>query len=582
MGLTWLTHPVLWHSSRESGGPKEMLTDAENKLIRSKWHDWYQADWDYGQTTLAFFCTGIAIMLLFQLVSKLRARSQRRSTSTGLPSGVDRIVAACRYAAARQFRVRKFDWYSPPLGVVVALCGILTYLMALLLSARPYYWPNDNMGDSPPIATRAGWMSIAVMPFMIVFATKVNWIGILAGTSHEKLQTYHRWTAFFMWITSLVHTFPYIINLTRMGMMQEEYETSSFYWTGIAALIPQTYLVGLSWGIFRNRYYEIFKKLHFIASGIFMAALFIHVDFTLTSWDYFWATLGLYSTSWLIRVLRTHYYSGIGLPAIVETLPDNMLKVSVQIPDRLKWTPGQNVFIRFLGLGPHFFSSHPFTVASIPTEDRRSLDLVLRVKGGITRRLANIAEGKTAKSMRVFVDGPYGGLAFSLRDFDAVYLIAGGSGASFTVPLLLDLIQGYKAGMVCKRIVYIVAVKTTEGMAWMDGDLAVAQQALGDEILDVQIYVTSDGDSNVGEEDANSRSVSEKEGASTHRLGRPNLPLMIFEACKVNNGRVAFAACGPDSLLYDVRNAVADRQLAIADGFGRCKDVYLHTESFGW
>ncbi len=44
--------------------------------------------------------------------------------------------------------------------------------------------------------------------------------------------------------------------------------------------------------------------------------------------------------------------------------------------------------------------------------------------------------------------------------------------------------------MVCKRIVYIVAVTNTEGMAWMNDDLAAAQQVLGDEILEVQIYVT--------------------------------------------------------------------------------------------
>ena len=33
--------------------------------------------------------------------------------------------------------------------------------------------------------------------------------------------------------------------------------------------------------------------------------------------------------------------------------------------------------------------------------------------------------------------------------------------------------------------------------------------------------------------------------------------------------------------MYDVRNAVADCQLAIADGFGTARDIYLHTENFG-
>ena len=73
------------------------------------------------------------------------------------------------------------------------------------------------MGHSPPIATRTGWISIAILPFLMyvpsllsvstpnclsrldsVFATKVNLIGMFTGFSHYKLQVYHRWTAWVM------------------------------------------------------------------------------------------------------------------------------------------------------------------------------------------------------------------------------------------------------------------------------------------------------------------------------------------------------------------------------------------------
>ncbi|KAJ7245315.1 hypothetical protein C8J57DRAFT_761503 [Mycena rebaudengoi] len=132
------------------------------------------------------------------------------------------------------------------------------------------------MGHSPPIATRAGWITIAIMPFMIASGTKVNFVGMFTGTSHKKLQVFHRWSAVLMCtpssfellgclpmrgpdITSLVHTFPFIINDIRMGSMEASYATSPWYWTGVAALIPQTYLVSLSWGIFHGPYYETFK-----------------------------------------------------------------------------------------------------------------------------------------------------------------------------------------------------------------------------------------------------------------------------------------------------------------------------------
>jgi hypothetical protein len=38
---------------------------------------------------------------------------------------------------------------------------------ALMLSKLPYYWPNEAMGHSQPIATRSGWIAIAIMPFMM-------------------------------------------------------------------------------------------------------------------------------------------------------------------------------------------------------------------------------------------------------------------------------------------------------------------------------------------------------------------------------------------------------------------------------
>ena len=179
-----------------------------------------------------------------------------------------------------------------------------------------------------------------------------------------------------------------------------------------------------------------------------MAALFIHVNFRLSSWsvgsrslkdisvisfslnrDYFWATLALYALSWLIRVIRTHLYSGLGLEATIQTLPDRLVKVSIQTPKKLKWTPGQHVFVRFVSQGVHAFSSHPFTIASLPKDNTESeMTLIFRVHGGITRSLAERVQEKTGVKARVLVDGPYGGIPLSLRQFDRVYLFAGGSG----------------------------------------------------------------------------------------------------------------------------------------------------------
>lgn len=71
---------------------------------------------------------------------------------------------------------------------------------------QQYYWPSSDYGHSPPLATRAGWMSLAILPFQVLLATKWNFITILTGVSHEHLQPLHRWSGWLMYLLALIHT----------------------------------------------------------------------------------------------------------------------------------------------------------------------------------------------------------------------------------------------------------------------------------------------------------------------------------------------------------------------------------------
>jgi ferric-chelate reductase len=42
----------------------------------------------------------------------------------------------------------------------------------MTLGPKPYYWANTkdgkvSYGNSPPLATRAGWMALALLPFVL-------------------------------------------------------------------------------------------------------------------------------------------------------------------------------------------------------------------------------------------------------------------------------------------------------------------------------------------------------------------------------------------------------------------------------
>lgn len=49
-----------------------------------------------------------------------------------------------------------------------------------------------------------------------------------------------------MFVLALIHTFPFIVHHIWKGDMEAEWDTSVVYWTGVVALIFQTYLTVMS------------------------------------------------------------------------------------------------------------------------------------------------------------------------------------------------------------------------------------------------------------------------------------------------------------------------------------------------
>lgn len=124
------------------------------------------------------------------------------------------------------------------------------------------------------------------------------------------------------------------------------------------------------------------------------------------------------------------------------------------VPVNFLWKPGQHIFIRFLTLGLHSLTSHPFTICSLPpprsNQHSHPQDLpkpaelvfYIRPRGGFTKRLALIAAKSPNASLRVLLNGPYGGLPNgAMAKFCKVLLIAGGSGAGFLLPLMEDTVR---------------------------------------------------------------------------------------------------------------------------------------------
>lgn len=351
--------------------------------------------------------------------------------------------------------------------------------------------------------------------------------------------------------------------------------------------------------------------------------------------DYFIAAGSLYFATFFYSVGRTFFNTGIHY-AHIEPADANTGHglVRISVLTAMRWKPGQHIFIRFMTAGVHAVTIHPFSICSLADRDGKASEMVfyIRPKSGFTARLARKAASGSSNPIPILLDGPYGGLPTgALTGYEQVLLIAGGSGAGFLLPLLEDLVRCTCNVPDSQRttVLVVLAVRRTEEAKWFK--TAVGAMLHGDTCtcnIHMSVYITGDAKTSlpVDEEKAEHftkaallaaapataiapevvdpekpaaapnkdnkepsiSAASSKDTLSIPRrgppvitsysnAGRPNLPHTVATSVADHNS-VAIAACGPNSMLLDVRNAAAAAQF----GAGKGKDVYLHTESFSW
>ena len=84
------------------------------------------------------------------------------------------------------------------------------------------------------------------------------------------------------------------------------------------------------------------------------------------------------------------------------------------------------------------FETHPFTIIRATP---LSLDMVVAAHDGFTNDLHSYAVKHPGAILRASIDGPYGQLPNFSKVVDKVILVAGGSGATFTFGVALDMIK---------------------------------------------------------------------------------------------------------------------------------------------
>ncbi|KAF9737920.1 hypothetical protein PMIN06_009091 [Paraphaeosphaeria minitans] len=437
-------------------------------------------------------------------------KSQSSVSSLGF---INKSVAFFRfifYRQIREIRIRK-GWRPlvfPSLAACVIVVGALALGICYTFIPQPLFWKSIAYG-SPPVAIRSGMMAVALIPWIVGLSMKANIITLITGIGHERLNVLHRWTAYLCLVLSIIHTVPFYITPIWEAAARTSFESffkqDGFYpyGTGIAALVPLCFLCVHSLEPLRDWMYELFVSLHVPAAIIFLGMLFWHCHNYLTSWNYLFATLGVWVISYFMRFFYLNWANPfkmswlIGDEAAVTLMPENAIKVT--IPTQVKWRPGQYIYLRMPGIS--VFENHPFTIASLcdddfPSEygeDYRDMVLVFRPFGGFTNKVLRSAlEHGPWHTYRAFIDGPYGGMQRRLEAFDDVVLIAGGSGITAIVSQLLSLIKKMRDGKAVTRKVHVIwALKRPETLEWFKEELRICREFAPPEAVECQFYITT-------------------------------------------------------------------------------------------
>lgn len=537
---------------------------------------------------------------------------------------------------------KKYTFFNPPpLGHVYIVILYMILILILLF--------HDSIVSGPmyyeTIAYRAAWCSVGQIPLIFLFAMKNSIVGFLIGSSHERLNWLHRTVARCLLFTVTIHFSFFWREWSKYRVVESELRMMPMVKHGLAAYFTLMWIVISSFAPIRNLRYEIFVVQHVISFIAFVASVYIHVP--KYAKVYVYIPIGLYAFDRTVRAVRMVYRNlaifhknskgVLSCKAHITALPGHATRIAIEDPPLKSWSPGQHVFLSFPTISP--LQSHPFTIASTPLSDSGKLSFVVRAHAGFSRRLYNRANSvlpttsKPSKEnlLTVIIDGPYGRPP-NFQQYDTIVLIAGSTGVTFTIPILLQVLQSTHPICV-RRIEFVWIVKSGPQFEWFADEISLALQLAQNKNIQLEVtccvtcdptYTTnfpvrqtfrksstkcccigserlSRSNSNLeGQEKLDDASISSEspdsgpaaicscsigneEDSPCVTVGRPDLREILERNLRLARGETGVAACGPVGLMARTRSLVAE----LSDERGAEKGtgaygVAMFGEGFGW
>lgn len=397
------------------------------------------------------------------------------------------------------------SWITPPpMGRVICLFvywAVIIYMMtsgAIIKDA--FFWER--------IGFRNAWVTVTQVPFLYLLSAKTSIIGLVAGTSYERLNWLHRWVARTMFVTATVHGFHFWTEWVTYDYLEDELAMMPSIKYGLAAWAILLWMAVSSLKPFRGMAYEVFVVQHIIAAIMFLWVLYVHVP-AYAQYN-IWFAIAALCFDRLFRVglllwqniklkpnpSRCKGGQKYGHQTQVSAIGDSMTVLTIK-DVHFKWSAGQHLYLWLPRVGP--IEAHPYTIACphlMPeTCICNSIQLVIRAHAGFSKRLHTFArkmeaEGKK-QTLTAFISGPYGRPP-RWDIFETLVLISASTGASFTLPILESVLQS-KSTICTKRIDFLLTARQGEEIGFYLDRLHEAIVRASEQGIELSVHIAVTG-----------------------------------------------------------------------------------------
>ncbi|KAK0365990.1 hypothetical protein LTR91_023600 [Friedmanniomyces endolithicus] len=472
--------------------------------------------------------------------------------------------------------------------LLFSLIGITYRTWLTPIPASPHHNTRTTLGG---FADRLGALAYALTPFTFLLAMRESVLSLVTGVPYQHFNFLHRWTGRVIFVQAVLHTVAWTVVEGRLYQPQpgvyREFVSQQYIVFGVVAMGVITLMLVLSTKTAIRWFgYEVFRIGHWGLAVVCLGACWGHWD---KLWCWMVASLVLVVLDQVVRWVRVAYLhcgggkrSNFGFhcaQAHVTTLgstadDDLVLRLDFNHDHRSPWQAGQHFHLTFPSLS--IWQSHPFTPSSLPDPNStlQQHTYLLRVRKGITAGLATLDKSAT---LPVILSGPYG-RAYPSYGAQNLLAVAGGTGVTFTLPIVLEALRRRVACGPQFAVEFVWVVKRARDLLWVREELAelrgIAEGCRG---LGVRVFVTRETEGAYGVADGKTlgdvaeekTTVSElvgllngARGCSVSFLGgrHPAIAEVVgsfVERAAMVGGNVEVVGSGPEAIGSDMRSAVA-------------------------